>query len=190
MAPLTDEINGEDPAQRVKDTIVGYKAGRFLPLVSRPLSANTFISLKLSYRSAIFNLQQQDINKTQSATKQWVTQGMLLKPPELLLHRNPEEGGLGLVHAGARCKANLITCFVDQDHPGSRFSNSYLNSLFRCYVTLEMPLDLIKGPPFFAGDFFPIIKETWHVYDGHILGISTRQWKNIILEGGITHLTD
>ena len=74
-------INGEDLdlAQRVKDTIAGYKAGRFLPLVSRPSSANTFILSKLSYRSSIFNLRQQDINKMQSATKQWVTQGMLLK---------------------------------------------------------------------------------------------------------------
>ena len=110
------------------------------------------------------------------------------KTPELLLQRNPEEGGLGLVQAGARCKPNLIKCFVDQGHPGSRFSNIYLNSLFRCYVTLEMSQDLIKRPPFFAGDFFPIITETWHAYDGHILGITTRQWQNIILERGITHV--
>ena len=129
-------INGDNLAQRVKDTIAGYKAGRFLPLVSQPSSSNTYILSKLSCRSAIFNLRQQDINKMPSAKKQWVTQGMLLKPPELLLHRNPEEGGLGLVQAGARCKANL--CFIDQGHPGTRFSNSYLNSLFRCDVTLDM----------------------------------------------------
>ena len=72
-------INRDNLAQRVKDTIAGYKAGRFLPLVSRPSSANTYILSKLTYRSSIFNLRQQDINKMQSATKQWVTQGMLLK---------------------------------------------------------------------------------------------------------------
>jgi len=53
---------------------------------------------RINYRSCALNLRQQDIQKIQSATKSWVTQGYLLKPNEILLYRNPAEGGLGVVH--------------------------------------------------------------------------------------------
>ena len=182
--------NGDDLVKRVRDTINGFKAGRFLPLVSKPWVANCYIMSKISYRSSAYNLRQGDLNKIQSATKSWVTQGLLLKPAELLLYRSPEEGGLGLVQASARCQANLIKSFVSQGHPRSAHSNSYLSTLFRCHVTQELPEDLLKKPPYFGGTFFPIIRETWQQQDGEILHISTRQWQSIILEKGVTHVPD
>ena len=69
---------------------------------------------RINYRSCALNLRQQDIQKIQSATKSWVTQGYLLKPNEILLYRNPAEGGLRVVHAASRCKANLIKTFISQ----------------------------------------------------------------------------
>ena len=90
-------INGEELVQRVRDTTNAFKAGRFLPLTTRPWVTNIYLMSRINYRLCAFNFRQQDIQKIQSATKSWITQGYLLKPNELLLHRDPAEGGLGLV---------------------------------------------------------------------------------------------
>ena len=36
-------VNGEELVKRVRDTINGFKAGRFLPLVSKPWIANCYV---------------------------------------------------------------------------------------------------------------------------------------------------
>ena len=140
----TRVINGEELVQRVRDTTNAFKAGRFLPLTTRPWVTNIYLMSRINYRSCALNLRQQDIQKIQSATKSWVTQGYLLKPNEVLLYRNPEEGGLGVIHTAARCKANLIKTFISQGDPSSQHSNSYLSALFRTYVSQELPADTIK----------------------------------------------
>ena len=104
-------------------------------LTTRPWVTNIYLMSQINYRSCALNLRQQDIQKIQAATKSWVTQGYLLKPNEVLLYRNPEEGGLGVVHTAARCKANLIKTFISQGDPRSQHSNSYLSALFRTYVS-------------------------------------------------------
>ena len=81
--------------------------------------SKNYLMSRINYRSCALNLRQQDIQKIQAATKSWVTQGYLLKPNEVLLYRNPEEGGLGVVHAASRCKANLIKTFISQGDPRS-----------------------------------------------------------------------
>ena len=109
----------------------------------------------------MMNFRQQDIQKIQSATKSWITQGYLLKPNEILLHRDPAEGGLGVVHAASRCQANLIKTFISQGDPRSQHSNSYLTTLFRTFVSQELPEDTIKKPSYFTGSFFTTIREVW-----------------------------
>ena len=183
-------VNGEELVKRVRDTINGFKAGRFLPLVSKPWTANCYVMSKISYRSSAYSLRQQDLNKIEAATKSWITQGLLLRPPELLLYRNLGEGGLGLVKASARCQANLIKNFVTQGYPLSPHANSYLSTLFRCHVTHELPENLLKKPPHFGGDFFHIISQTWLQQKGDILKISKKQWESIVLERGLTHVPD
>ena len=128
--------------QRVRDSTNAFKAGRFMPLTTRPWVTNIYLMSRINYRSCALNLRQQDIQKIQAATKS--TQGYLLKPNEVLLYRNPEEGGLGVVHTATRCKANLIKTFISQGDPSSQHSNSYLSALFRTYVSQELPADTIK----------------------------------------------
>ena len=141
----TRVINGEELVQRVRDTTNAFKAGRFLPLTTaRPSVTNIYLMSRINYRSCALNLRQQDTQKIQSATKSWVTQGYLLKPNEILLYRNPAEGGLGVVHAASRCNANFIKTFISQGDPRSQHSNSYLSTLFRTYVSQELPVDTIK----------------------------------------------
>ena len=186
----TRVINGEELVQRVRDTTNAFKAGRFLPLTTRPWVTNIYLMSRINYRSCALNLRQQDIQKIQSATKSWITQGYLLKPNEILLHRDPAEGGLGVVHAASRCKANLIKTFISQGDPRSQHSNSYLSTLFRTYVSQELPVDTIKKPSYFTGDFFTTIREVWGERKGELLYITTREWQRILLERGITHVQD
>ena len=101
---------------------------------------------KLAYRASAFNLRVSDNNKIQSQVKAWINQGLLLKTPELMMFRKLEEGGLGLVHTGARCTANLIKTFIEQGHNKSRYPNLYLNTLYRCYVTGELEKGSVKRP--------------------------------------------
>ena len=94
-------------------------------------------------------------------------------------YRNPEEGGLGLVHTATRCKANLIKTFISQGDPSSQHSNSYLSALFRTHVSQELPADTIKIPSYFSGDFFTTIREVWEERNGELLHVTTREWQRI-----------
>ena len=185
--PKSRALNGEFLKKKVKNTIASFKAGRHMPLVCRPYAINTYILSKISYKSAIFNLRVQDINSINSMTKQYLTQDLLLKPPEALVYRDSDQGGLGLVHAGARAMANLLNCFIQQSHPRSRFPNLYLNSVYRCYVLGELSEDKVKKPPFYSNEFFQFINEARAEWGEDILAITTRGWQQRVLQKGITH---
>ena len=186
----TRAINGDELTKKVQTTIGSYKAGRFSPLVCRPFTANSYVLSKISYRAAVVNLRLADLNKIQSLVKQWVTQNLLLKPPEILLYREVEEGGLGLINTAARCTANLLKNFVEQAHPLSRFPNVYLNSLYRSYATEELVPPVIKRPSFYSAEFFQLIKEAIVDSNDNILEITTRGWQKRVLERSITHIRD
>ena len=154
----------------MREATNAFKAGRFLPLTSRPWVANTYLMSRTSYRSCAFNFRQQDIQRIQAATKSWITHGYLLKPNELLLYRDPADGGLGLVQAASRCQANLIITFISQGDPRSDHSNSYLTTLFRSFVSQELPEDTIKKPFYFTGSFIlTTIREVWEERGGELL---------------------
>ena len=186
----TRATNGDDLTKKIKSTIGAYKAGRHSALICRPHTTNCYVSSKINYRSSVINLRAQDIQGIQSAVKQWICQNLLLRPPESLLFRELEQGGLGLVNTGARCQANLIKTFIQQSHPGSKFLNNYLNTLYRCYVTGELDEGTIKRPPYYSLDFFRIIKEVAEEENENILHITTKGWQRRLLERGITHTRD
>ena len=183
-------INSEILSKKVKSTMAMYKAGRHSPLVCRPYTVNTFVMSKICYRSSIINLRSKDIHSMQSSVKSWVTQNLLLKPPEVLLYRDVAEGGLGLIHTESRCTANLIRTFVEQAHPNSRFPNVYLNTLFRCFVLKEDFPGGVKRPPYFSERFFEIISEAMEDEHDHLHLMSTRSWQRRLLEREITHRRD
>ena len=182
-------LNGEELVSRVKTKIGSYKAGRHSPLICRPYTLNSYVMSKVVYRSGVLNLRAQDTNAIQSAAKQWLSQNLLLKPPEVLVIREEEEGGLGLVHAASRCTANLIRTFVQQGHPESIYPNLYLNSLFRCYVLGELDVDKVKRPPYYSPDFFNIIKEAEEEGES-TLDITAKGWQRRVMVRGVTHHRD
>ena len=86
-ASTTRSINGEVLTERVKSKIASFKAGRFSPLVCRPYAANTYIMSKICYRAAVFDLRCKDLKSIQSSVKSWISQDLLMKPKETILHR-------------------------------------------------------------------------------------------------------
>lgn len=182
-------INGEEMTNRVRNKIASYKAGRHSPLICRPYVINTYVMSKVVYRSGVLNIRAKDTDTIQSAAKQWLYQDLLLRPPETLLYREEELGGLGMVHAASRCKANLIRTFVQQGHTDSIYPSLYLNSLFRCYVLEELEPEKVKRPPYYPPEVFSIIKEAEEAGE-NTLAITTRGWQKRIMERGVTHQRD
>ena len=51
-------INGEELVQRVRDTTNAFKAGRFLPLTTRPWVTNIYLMSRINYRLCAFNFRR------------------------------------------------------------------------------------------------------------------------------------
>ena len=180
--------NGDFLTKKIKTTMAAFKAGRHMPLVCRPFAINTYILSKLAYKGAVFNMRRQDITAIMSTVKQWLSQDLLIKPPEALVYRDPQDGGLGLVHAGARCNANLLSCFVQQGHPESKYPSIFLNSVYRCYVLKELEEHKVRRPPYYSQEFFDIINEARAEWGEDVHKITTRGWQERLMRRGITHL--
>ena len=173
---------------RIRKTTNSFKSGRFMPVTTRPWVSSVFLMSRINYRTCALNLRQQDIQRISSAVKSWVMQGFLIRPPENILFRNTAEGGLGLVNTAARARANLIKTFISQAEPSSKYQNSFLTTLFRTHVSKELPANTIRIPSYYSGDFFEIIREVWREHDGNLLCLTTRQWQDILLQRGTTHV--
>ena len=189
-ASTTRSINGEVLTERVKSKIASFKAGRFSPLVCRPYAANTYIMSKICYRAAVFDLRCKDLKSIQSSVKSWISQDLLMKPKETILHRAAEDGGMGLLHPPSRCQAILTKTFVDQAHPRSPCDNLMLKSLYRSYITGDLDKSTIKRPSYYPETMFALIKSAHETNQGDILNLPTKLWQNMILEKGVTHTTD
>ena len=172
----TRSLNGEELVSRIRKSTNSFKAGRFMPVSTRPWVSSVFLMSRINYRTCALNLRQQDIQKISSAVKSWVMQGFLIRPPENILFRNTNEG------------ANLIKTFISQAEPSSKYQNSFLTTLFRTHVSKELPANTIRIPSYYSGDFFEIIREVWREHEGNLLCLTTRQWQDILLQRGTTHV--
>ena len=130
----TRRENGEQLKQKVKDQIGSWKAGKFLPLTSRPWSINTYCLSKIWYKTACLDLRMGDIDTITSSVKGWLYQDMLMKPQEMLIYREVQLGGLGLFNVKARSMATLIHTFLAQAVSPLFPTNYCLKSLYRWHV--------------------------------------------------------
>ena len=108
----TRKENNDELIERVKTRINSWKAGKFLPLVCRPFSINSYALSRVWFRTHSVDLRVGDVNTMTSLSKSYVYQDMLEKPSELILHRKVEQGGLGLHHIKIKALASLITTFL------------------------------------------------------------------------------
>ena len=114
--------------------------------------------------------------------KSWLYQDLLLKPSELVLYRNIEDGGLGLMNVSIRGLALLIRTFLETSI-NPNFRHSLLHEhLFRYHVMGEHSLPDPGLTPYYDKDFFDLIL---HYKTSSTLNISTmtiKQWYTVLLE--------
>ena len=136
----------------VQSKLNHFKTGRHTSLVLKPHLANVYLLSKISHKSAAVHLYKNDVQKLQYAIKSWVSQELLKKPKELLLFRNKEDGGLGLVNVQARAMANLTRSFLQ-----SVLSSSYSLAIYNAFVQEEEDAkQLVKKPSFYPESMFTL----------------------------------
>ena len=139
----TRKENGDTIQTKIKNTVNPWKAGKFLPITQRGWSLNTYALSKVWFKAKSVDLRVADIKNITSSCKSWLYQDMLLKPEEMLLHRPPSYGGLGLHSVKCKALAGFISTFM-QTAANPRFQPSLLhNLLYRKHVLLEMRMSKV-----------------------------------------------
>ena len=184
--PSTRKLNNDELQVRVQNCIGSWKSGKFLPLVCRPFSLNTYCSSKVWFRTSSVDLRAGDIKAITSRLKSYCYQDMYQKPSEVLLYRDVEEGGLGLHHIQSKALANLISTFI-QTACSKRFQRSQFHSLlYRYHVDSETDLPDPGFPPYYDQNFFKIIKEVKDKTPLNPIYMTVKEWYKLLLERNVT----
>ena len=158
-----------------------WKSDKFMDLVYRPWSLNTYVYSKIWFKCHTVDLRLSDISTISSKAKSWLFQDCLEKPDSMILHRPINYGGLGLHEVGVRSKACLTKTFIELA-VNPNFINSLWHSLlFRAFVLNEESLP-VKMPPYFSKSFFANIRWVMDNTSYDVYTMSTAQWYRIILE--------
>ena len=182
----TRKINNDELQDRVQKCIGSWKSGKFLPLVCRPFSVNTYCLSKVWFRSNCVDLRALDISAINSKIKSYCYQDMLQKPSEVLLFRGVHDGGLGLHHVQSKAQAHLISTFL-QTASGKRFNISIFHSwLYRYHVLGETNLPDPGYTPYYDVKFFKLIKDVKDNTPLNPLYMSVKEWYRLLLEKNVT----
>ena len=182
----TRKENNDELQTRVKSTINSWKSGKFMPLVCRPFSVNSYALSRVWFRTHSVDLRVADINQITSSCKSYIFQDMLEKPSELVLFRKVDDGGLGLHSVKCKALASLITTFI-QTAASSRFQQSlYHNSLYRYYCLDDDSLPKPELPPYYSQAFFDHIKKVKSDTPLNPVHMNAKQWYNYLLEEEVT----
>ena len=84
----TRRKNGDNIRSKVQKLLGGWRSGKFLPLIQRPFSVNTYALSKVWYRTACVNLRESDFHAINSSIKKWIYADLLFKPEEMVLFRS------------------------------------------------------------------------------------------------------
>ena len=79
----------------------------------RSWSLNQYCLPRIWFKTHSVDLRVQDVSKISSHVKSWLYQDMLLKPEELIMHRHPSLGGLGVHNVQLKAQAALIRTFLE-----------------------------------------------------------------------------
>ena len=182
----TRKLNNDELLRRVKSTIGAWESGKFLSLVCRPFSLNTYCLSKVWFRTHSVDLREGDISAISGACKSWLYQDMFEKPGELLLYRPVEEGGLGLHHVKSKALAGLIVTFL-QTAANPLFQQSlYHNLLYRRHCLDDATAPDLVPPPYYSRNFFGIIKEVIESTPLNPVHMTVKQWYRHLLEKDVT----
>ena len=178
----TRKINNEILLKKVQTCINSWKSGKFMPLICRPFSVNTYCSSKIWFKTCSVDLRVCDVTAITSRLKSYCYQDLLQKPTEVLLYRKIEDGGLGLHHIQSKAKAHLIATFM-QTAANDQFRSSLLHSwMFRFYVEGDDSLPEPGYTPYYDKSFFHLINSIKVRTSLNVVRMTVQQWYNSILE--------
>ena len=186
----TRRENGEILKKKVKDKINKWKSGKFMPLTLRPWSLNTYCLSKLWYRTACVDLRVGDSNTITSSIKGWLYQDLLIKPQEIMMFRQVNEGGLAVHNVKVRAMAMLLHTFLSQAISPAFPASVYYSSLYRWHILEDRNIPNPGCPPYYSSHFFSIIKEVADNSPLNVAHLSVKQWYRLLLEQGITHSSE
>ena len=184
----TRKANGDALQLKVKNTVNPWKAGKFLPITQRGWSLNAYALSKVWFRAKSVDLRVCDLNSISSSCKSWLYQDMLIKPEEMLLHRPPSYGGLGLHPIKQKALAGFISTFMQTAANPLYQSNLLHTLLYRKYVLEE---DHVPGapnqlPPYFSEELFAIIRNVKNQSSINIISMSEKDWSRCLTEDQVT----
>ena len=178
--------NNDELLDRAKKKIAAWKSGKFLPLVCRPFSLNTYALSRVWFRTHSVDLRVGDISTLSSLCKSYLYQDMLEKPSELVLFRKVDQGGLGLHNVKHKALAALITTFL-QTAANPKFQRSlFHNSLYRSYVLMDDSILKPDLPPYYNQTFFDIIRKVKDHSPLNPIQMNLSQWYNYLVEEFVT----
>ena len=184
----TRKANGDALQLKVKNTINPWKAGKFLPITQRGWSLNCYALSKVWFKAKSVDLRVADLKSITSSCKSWLYQDLLAKPEEMILHRPPHYGGLGLQHIKYKSLAGFITTFL-QSAANPAFQSNLLHTLlYRKHVLGEEDVPGVPAqlPPYFSLELFNTIKTVKNETPLNIVSMSERDWSRLLTEDYVT----
>ena len=182
----TRKINNDDLQNRVQACIGGWKAGKFMPLTSRPFSLNTYCMSKVWFRSSSIDMRVGDMANITSKVKSYCYQDLLQKPSEVTLFRRVQDGGLGLQHVRCKSLSHLISTFLLTAANKNYQQSLYSSWLYRYHVEGNDRIPDPGFPPYYSRSFFDIIREVKEGSNMNPIHLTVKQWYSIILEKMVT----
>ena len=170
----TRRKNGDLLREQVSTLMGMWRTGKFMPLVLRPFSVNTYALSKVWFRSTSVNLREGDFTAINSAIKKWLYSDLLFKPETLLLYRPVSQGGLGLISVKLKAQALFLRNFLDMACNPLYIHSQYLNTIYRAKV-LDEAIECPVLPPYFQESFFMTIKEALQA-GRCVSSMKTKQW--------------
>ena len=182
----TRKVNNDDLQNRVQNCIGAWKSGKHMPLVSRPYSLNTYCLSKLWFRTCSVDLREGDISAITSKVKSYCYQDLLLKPSEVTLFRQVQDGGLGLQHVRCKALAHLISTFLLTAANRNYQQSLYSSWLYRYHVEGDTSLPDPGFPPYYTPAFFKIIRDVKENSSLNPIWLTVKQWYSYLLEKLVT----
>ena len=183
----TRKVNCDELQTRVQNTIGPWKGGKFMPLVSRPHSINTYCLSKVWFRTSSINLRLCDLSKISAIVKSWLFADQLEKPEEFILHRPRKFGGLGLVHVQSKALSLLITSFLESAIMPKFQQNLYHHALYKWNIEEVRNIPAPPKSPYYDENFFSSIKEVRNEGLLNILTMTSGMWYRVLVENMVTH---
>ena len=182
----TRKANCDIIQQRVTSIINSWKSGKFMPLIIRPWSINSYVLSKVWFRCGSVDMRAGDISAINSSLKSWLYADLYEKPAETVMCRPASYGGLGVTSVKSKAQAVLIRTFLETAAI-PKFRHSLLHSMMFRFHILEDPTAEDPGYlPYYPAAFFQMIKQVHLHTPLNILTMTTSQWVRLLTEEGIT----